>query len=137
MFVVTSHAVKCDTGISIGYNLNEAAHPLVKLQAAGIAVEFTPINGGEPPLDGLEDMNDPIIARYWADQDFRQAMAHTKAIAEINPSDYSAIFFAGGHGTMWDFPDNAMCTVRFVKFMKMAALSQRFAMARQPWLTPD
>ncbi len=106
MFVVTSHAVKCDTGISIGYNLNEAAHPLVKLQAAGIAVEFTPINGGEPPLDGLEDMNDPIIARYWTDVDFRQAMAHTKAIAEINPSDYSAIFFAGGHGTMWDFPDN-------------------------------
>ena len=106
LFVVTSHAVKGDTGIPTGYNLAEVTHPLAKLQAAGIAVEFTPINGGEPPLDGLEDMNDPIIARYWADQDFRQAMAHTKAIAEINPSDYSAIFFAGGHGTMWDFPDN-------------------------------
>ncbi|RUT08584.1 hypothetical protein DSM106972_017520 [Dulcicalothrix desertica PCC 7102] len=30
----------------------------------------------------------------------------TLAPAEVKPNDYQAIFFAGGHGVMWDLPDN-------------------------------
>lgn len=26
--------------------------------------------------------------------------------SEVNPDDYVAIYFVGGHGVMWDFPDN-------------------------------
>lgn len=107
LFVVTSNAVKGATGIPTGYNLAEVTHPLEKLQAAGIRVEFASPQGGAAPLDGLEDMNDPVIARYWADSDFRHAVAHTLRLDDVNPSRYSAIFFAGGHGTMWDFPDSA------------------------------
>ena len=106
LFVVTSCAVKGATGIPTGYNLAEVTHPLEKLQEAGIRVEFASIQGGAAPLDGLEDMNDPVIARYWADADFRQAMANTLRIDDVDSSRYSAIFFAGGHGTMWDFPDS-------------------------------
>jgi putative intracellular protease/amidase len=107
LFVVTSCAVKGATGISTGYNLAEVTHPLEKLKAAGIAVEFASIKGGNAPLDGMEDMKDPVIARFWADNDFRHAIANTMRIDDVNPSRYSAIFFAGGHGTMWDFPDSA------------------------------
>lgn len=106
LFVVTSTAVKGATGIPTGYNLAEVTHPLEKLQAAGIRVEFASILGGDAPLDGLEDLKDPVIARYWADADFRHAMAHTLRLDDVDPSTYSAIFFAGGHGTMWDFPDS-------------------------------
>lgn len=107
LFVVTSCSVKGATGIPTGFNLAEVTHPLEKLQEAGIRVEIASIKGGAAPLDGLEDMNDPVIARYWADADFRHAIANTLCIDDIDPSRYSAIFFAGGHGTMWDFPDNA------------------------------
>lgn len=107
LFVVTSNAVKGATGIPTGFNLAEVTHPLEKLQAAGIRVEFASPQGGAAPLDGLEDMKDPVIARYWADADFRHAIAHTLPLDEVDPSRYSAIFFAGGHGTMWDFPDSA------------------------------
>ena len=106
LFVVTSNAVKGATGIPTGYNLAEVTHPLEKLQAAGIRVEFASPLGGAAPLDGLEDMNDPVIARYWADADFRHAIAHTLRLDAVDPARYSAIFFAGGHGTMWDFPDS-------------------------------
>lgn len=106
LFVVTSNRLKGATGIPTGFNLAEVTHPLEKLQAAGIRVEIASILGGAAPLDGLEDMTDPVIARYWADSDFRHALANTLSIGEIDPSRYSAIFFAGGHGTMWDFPDN-------------------------------
>lgn len=107
LFVVSSNAVKGATGIPTGYNLAEVTHPLEKLQAAGIAVEFASPKGGDAPLDGLEDMNDPVIARYWADAGFRHAIAHTLPLDDVDPARYSAIFFAGGHGTMWDFPDSA------------------------------
>ncbi|CAM3283786.1 type 1 glutamine amidotransferase domain-containing protein [Pseudomonas floridensis] len=107
LFVVTSNAVKGETGLPTGFNLAEVTHPLEKLQAAGIRVELASIKGGAAPLDGLEDMSDPVIARYWADTEFRHALANTLLIDEVDPTRYSAIFFAGGHGTMWDFPDNA------------------------------
>lgn len=107
LFVVTSCPVKGATGIATGFNLAEVTHPLDKLQAAGIHVEIASIQGGPAPLDGLEDMNDPVNARYWADIGFRSAIARTLCLDDIDPSRYSAIFFAGGHGTMWDFPDSA------------------------------
>jgi putative intracellular protease/amidase len=107
LFVVTSNAVKGATGIPTGYNLAEVTHPLEKLQAAGIRVEFASPQGGAAPLDGLEDMKDPVIARYWADASFRRDIANTQRLDDVDPSRYSAIFFAGGHGTMWDFPDSA------------------------------
>ena len=106
LFVVTSHHVKGDTGIPTGFNLAEVTHPLEKLHQAGIRVEFASPLGGAAPLDGLEDMKDPVIARYWNNPEFRDAIAHTSRLDAIDPSRYSAIFFAGGHGTMWDFPEN-------------------------------
>jgi putative intracellular protease/amidase len=106
LFVVTSNAVKGATGIPTGYNLAEVTHPLEKLHAAGIRVEFASPQGGDAPLDGLEDMKDPVIARYWADAGFRRDIANTLRLDEVDPARYSAIFFAGGHGTMWDFPDS-------------------------------
>ena len=107
LFVVTSNAVKGATGIPTGFNLAEVTHPLEKLQEAGIRVEIASIQGGAAPLDGLEDMKDPVIARYWADADFRHAIANTLRIDDVDPARYSAVMFAGGHGTMWDFPDSA------------------------------
>ena len=107
LFVVTSCAVKGETGLPTGYNLAEVTHPFEKLKDAGIAVEFASILGGNAPLDGMEDMKDPVIARFWADTEFRHAIANTRRIDKVDPSRYSAIFFAGGHGTMWDFPGSA------------------------------
>jgi putative intracellular protease/amidase len=107
LFVVTSNPVKGATGIPTGFNLAEVTHPLEKLQAAGIRVDIASIQGGAAPLDGLEDMTDPVVARYWADAAFRHAIAHTLRLEAVDSSGYAAIFFAGGHGTMWDFPESA------------------------------
>lgn len=105
LFVVTSHGIKGNTGEPTGYYLGEVTHPLAELQAAGIAVEFASIQGGEPPVDGL-DLDDAINARYWNDAGFREAMRHTQRLGNVDASRYAAIFFAGGHGAMWDFPGN-------------------------------
>ncbi len=105
LFVLTSHGSKGSTGEPTGYYLAEVTHPLAVLEAAGIEVEFASIQGGEPPVDGL-DLEEATNARYWNDPRFRDAVAHTKRLQDVDPATYSAIFFAGGHGTMWDFPGN-------------------------------
>ncbi len=103
LFVLTSHDVKGSTGEPTGYYLGEVTHALAVLEAAGVPVEFSSIDGGEPPVDGL-DLSDPINARYWNDAGFLSAVGSTLKLSEVDPSRYAAIFFAGGHGAMWDFP---------------------------------
>lgn len=106
LFVVTSCNVKGETGIPTGFNLSEVTHPLEKLEEKGVVVDIASIKGGHAPLDGLEDFNDPANAKYWADTDFRNALENTLKLDEVNTADYDGIFFAGGHGTMWDFADS-------------------------------
>jgi putative intracellular protease/amidase len=106
LIVLTSHGVKGDTGQPTGFYLGEVTHPLAVFEGAGLKVEFASVQGGEPPVDGL-DLNDPINARYWNDDTFRAAIRTTASVDSIDPSRYAAVLYAGGHGTVWDFPDSA------------------------------
>jgi putative intracellular protease/amidase len=106
LFVLTSHGIKGNTGAPTGYFLAEVTHPFAEMQAGGLAVEFASILGGEPPVDGM-DLDDPVNARYWQDPVFRAQISNTLRLADVDASKYAAIFFAGGHGAMWDFPVDA------------------------------
>lgn len=105
LIVLTSHGVKGSTGEPTGFYLGEVTHPMAVLEQAGIRVELASIQGGEPPVDGL-DLDDKVNARYWNDAGFREALRTTTTLASVDPKRYSAILFAGGHGAVWDFPDN-------------------------------
>jgi putative intracellular protease/amidase len=83
----------------------ELTHPLEVFKAAGIPVEIASIRGGHPPVDFF-DLGDRVNDRFWKDREFREVLAHSLILGELNPSRYSAVFFAGGHGTMWDFADD-------------------------------
>jgi putative intracellular protease/amidase len=105
LIVTTSHGAKGDTGEPTGFFLSEVTHPLAVFEEAGLSVAYASIAGGEPPVDGL-DLEDATNARYWNDDAFRAAIRGSARLADVNPEDYGAIFFAGGHGAMWDFPAN-------------------------------
>ncbi|PYE30551.1 MULTISPECIES: type 1 glutamine amidotransferase domain-containing protein [unclassified Rhizobium] len=103
--VVTSHPIRGDTGEPTGFAMVELTHPLEVFKAAGIPVEIASIRGGHPPIDFF-DLSDPVNDRFWKDKAFRDALAHSLVLANLDPARYSAVFFAGGHGTMWDFADD-------------------------------
>lgn len=105
LFVLTSHDRKGDTGQPTGFYLGEATHPYHEIAGAGYTVDFVSPKGGKAPVDGF-DLNDPINKRYWEDPVFRKGVEHTLKPGEVKAGDYAAIFYAGGHGTMWDFPQN-------------------------------
>jgi putative intracellular protease/amidase len=103
--VVTSHPIRGDSGEPTGFAMVELTHPLAVFQEAGIPVEIASIRGGHPPIDFF-DLSDPVNDRFWKDREFREVLANSLILSELNPARYSAVFFAGGHGTMWDFADD-------------------------------
>lgn len=103
--VVTSHPIRGDSGEPTGFAMVELTHPLDVFDKAGIPYEIASIRGGHPPIDFF-NLSDAANAHYWKDKEFRSALAHSLILKDIDPSRYSAVFFAGGHGTMWDFADS-------------------------------
>jgi len=104
LFVLTNHSDLGNTGEKTGFYLSELTHPWEVLTSSGYEVDFVSPNGGLCPIDGY-DLNDPINKKFVESSDFAKTK-NTINPSEINPKDYVAIHFVGGHGTMWDFPDN-------------------------------
>jgi putative intracellular protease/amidase len=106
LIVATSHATKGSTGQSTGAYLPEISHPYDAFAAAGFEVEFASVKGGAVPLDGV-DRKDPSVAAFLDNAPLLAKLHSSKTPAEVVNKTYDAVFFAGGHGTMWDFADEA------------------------------
>ncbi|GAB3644967.1 type 1 glutamine amidotransferase domain-containing protein [Glycomyces tarimensis] len=105
LMALTSHAELGDTGEQTGYTVPEAARPWEVFRDAGFDVDYVSIEGGEPPREGLDE-DDPV-QREFLDRESERLRSTPKA-SDIDPSRYDAVFFVGGHGTMWDFPNSKL-----------------------------
>lgn len=105
LFVVSSHDKKGETGEKTGYYLGEVSHAWEVLKD-DYTIDFVSPKGGKPPVDGF-DLSDPINKKFWDDAVYHNKISNSMKPSEVNPSDYVAIYYAGGHGAMWDFADNA------------------------------
>lgn len=107
LIVVTNCATMGETGKETGYWMSEVSHAWVPFVDAGYTVDFASPEGGWAPIDPRSfDLEDKDNLRMWHDLDAVEALATTTPLAEVDPADYAAIYYAGGHGTMWDFPDS-------------------------------
>ncbi|MFO0611606.1 MAG: type 1 glutamine amidotransferase domain-containing protein [Polyangiaceae bacterium] len=104
LIVLTSHDKKGSTGQKTGAYFPEFVHPHRVFVDAGLDVAFASTRGGKAPLDGV-DRGDPLQAAFLDDPRLVRQIEETRAPRDLRASDYAAIFFSGGHGTMWDFPD--------------------------------
>jgi putative intracellular protease/amidase len=105
LIALTSHAELGDTGRSTGAYLPEVARPWREFASAGFVVDLVSVAGGRPPLDGV-DLDDSAQQAFVADPEMAAKLDHTLDASQVSPAGYSAIFYAGGHGTMWDFPSD-------------------------------
>lgn len=112
LIVLTSHDALGDTGRATGFHYEELAAPYWAFVDAGYAVDLASIQGGRPPHDPSSLADEPAerpgsVARFLDDAEAGAKLEATQPVASIDPAPYAAIFLAGGHGAMWDFPDNA------------------------------
>ena len=105
LIVLTSHDTLGETGKETGFYLPEVTHPLDAFTQAGLTVDFVSPKGGKAPMVGI-DLEDPLNKAFLDDLEQVSRVENTLNPAQIDPAEYGAIFYAGGHGTMWDFADN-------------------------------
>lgn len=101
LFVLTSHGSLGDTGRNTGFYVPEVAHPAEVFRAAGWEFAFVSVAGGNPPRDGVKP-GDTVTEAFLAEHG--EALAATPTAAALDAADYDAVYFAGGHGAMWDLP---------------------------------
>ncbi|MFD9456652.1 type 1 glutamine amidotransferase domain-containing protein [Streptomyces sp. NPDC059985] len=104
LLVLTSHDQLGDTGRNTGYYVPEAAHPWKALVDTGHTIDITTVEGGWPPIDTV-DKDDPVQKEFL--KVCAAQLVDAPAIATVDTSVYDGIFFAGGHGPMFDLPGNA------------------------------
>jgi putative intracellular protease/amidase len=105
LFVLTSHAALGDTGRTTGFYLSEVAHPYAVFANANFEVDFVSPLGGKAPMDGI-DLEDELNKAFLENSAAIAKVENTLHPHQVDPTQYAAIFYAGGHGTMWDFPNN-------------------------------
>jgi putative intracellular protease/amidase len=103
LLALTSHAELGDTGRPTGFYVPEAARAHRVFADAGYQVDFTSVQGGAPPRDGVKPGDAEATAFL---RDHADTLASTPAPGSLSAADYDAIFYVGGHGAMWDFPDS-------------------------------
>ncbi|KAB4187059.1 type 1 glutamine amidotransferase domain-containing protein [Bacteroides uniformis] len=101
LVVLTSCGVKGETGIPTGYFMSEVTHPWKVFMNAGYNVDFVSPKGGESPIDTF-DLADPINYEFWEKEEWRVKIQHSMSPQMVDSANYCGIFFAGGHGAMWD-----------------------------------
>jgi putative intracellular protease/amidase len=109
LIVTTSNTLMPDSDDRTGVWFEELATPYYAFIDAGDTVTLASIRGGEIPIDGRSLAETPLpasVQRFHDDPTALEAAHHSKAIAELTATDFDAIYLPGGHGTMWDFPNN-------------------------------
>lgn len=121
LMVLTSHDQLGDTGKKTGFWLEEFAAPFYVLKDAGASVTLASPKGGQPPLDPKSDLPEnqtEMTRRFRSDPATQAQLANTKKLAEVSGEDFDAVFYPGGHGPMWDLPDNPESVALIEAFVK-------------------
>ncbi len=104
--VVTSTDIMGNSTKITGYELTELARAYYVFQANGFEVDIASPLGGKSPVIIDDDDMGPFDYAFLNDTDAQHKTANTIPIDKVIAEAYDAIFFAGGKGAMFDFPEN-------------------------------
>ena len=109
LMVLTSHDKLGSTGHKTGFWLEEFAAPYYVFKDAGAQITLASPLGGQPPLDPKSDeaaAQTDATRRFWADPAAQATLADTAKLWTLRASDFSAVFYPGGHGPLWDLAED-------------------------------
>lgn len=110
LLVITNVAHYADPSQPTGLWLSELSHAYDIFAASGFEQQIVSPQGGQSPLEprSLKWPHCDASAKAWlADKTRMKLLSTTAKPSEIDAASFDAIYYAGGHGVMWDFPDNA------------------------------
>ncbi|WP_060507385.1 type 1 glutamine amidotransferase domain-containing protein [Pseudomonas sp. NBRC 111124] len=90
-----------------GLWLGEAVHFVDVVQKAGFEVDYVSPDGGYVPIDPHSLQMAPELDWQWYDdKSFMNRLGASSSPGKVKAGDYCAIYYTGGHGVMYDFPDS-------------------------------
>ncbi|HBP30732.1 MAG TPA: type 1 glutamine amidotransferase domain-containing protein [Advenella kashmirensis] len=110
LLVLTSHDTLGDTGKKTGFWLEELAAPYYVFKEAGADITLASLKGGQPPLDPKSDepaFQTESTRRFSADEAAKAQLAQTVRLETVDQKDFDTVFYAGGHGPMWDLAEDS------------------------------
>lgn len=109
VIIVTNISLYADGNLKTGLWLSELTHLYHAAYEKGYTITIASPEGGNVPIDpeSLQFFTlDKISKIYWNDPAFKELLKNSKSLAEISGQEFDLVYLAGGHGTMYDFPDN-------------------------------
>ena len=107
LVVLTSIEKYPNMNRATGLWLGEAVHFVKKVEAAGYEVDYVSPKGGYTPIDPHSlAMADSTDWEWYQRKEFMNRLGTTLKTSEVKPDEYVAIYYTGGHGVIWDFPEN-------------------------------
>lgn len=114
LMILTSNSRMGDTGAQTGLWAEELAAPYYALTGAGAELTLASPAGGATPIDPHsvkpKGQNDVVVERFLADEALQARITNTPKVSDFDGAQFDAVFFPGGHGTMWDLPHDAGVT---------------------------
>ncbi|WP_140725810.1 type 1 glutamine amidotransferase domain-containing protein [Pseudomonas sp. Hp2] len=109
LHVVSNVAHFDDPSHPTGLWLSELTHAYDLFEEHGYVQRIVSPKGGVAPLEPRA-LKWPLLdasAKAWLNDAKRMALiSNTARSDEIDPADFDAIHFTGGHAVMWDFPES-------------------------------
>ena len=109
LLILTSHDQLGNTGHKTGFWLEEFATPYYIFKDAKANVTLASPLGGQPPLDPKSDEADfqtDATERFKQDTQAQAELARTVKLEDVSADDFDAVFYAGGHGPLWDLAED-------------------------------
>ena len=110
LFVVTSHGEMGNTGRKTGIWIEEFAAPYYHFLDNGKEIIIASPKGGQVPIDpksNAPENRTEATVRYYNDPETIKRLSNTVKISSVSEKDFDTVFYPGGHGPMWDLPDDA------------------------------
>src|SRR3569623_2185761 len=114
ILMVTTSYGRFDETHSTGLWFEEFAVPFERFIGEGYLVTAASITGGAVPIDPRSEPKDPQALNVAGP---RETLKHTQRLIELDVSEYDAVIYPGGHGTMFDFPPSHEVTELVTRFM--------------------
>ncbi|RRB11809.1 type 1 glutamine amidotransferase domain-containing protein [Larkinella knui] len=107
LIVCTNHTAFKTKPEKTGLWLSEITHFYDELSDKEIPFDVVSPNGGNVPIDERSlQRKDNTNEKWYNNPAFRTKLENSLKPDDIVPATYQLIYFTGGHGTLWDFPNN-------------------------------
>lgn len=130
LIIVTNINMYASGNYPTGLWLSELTHIYQAAKDKGYDVTIASPNGGNIPVDpeSLKFLHWIKFQKYWTDNSFRELLNNSKSLKEVENDNYDVVYLAGGHGTMYDFPDDKTLQKLLLNNMKVENWWRPFVM---------